>query len=92
MTIDITGIDKVKLLQALYNRAKPLGLGFLHFTPQPLTNEEALKLIVEYRGNFDYLNGRVMKVNLSGDTMSGQLFDRDNGEGEAQKAVAEARL
>ena len=36
---------------------------------------------------FDYLNGRVMKVRLDGDTFNEALFDRDNGEGSAARAI-----
>lgn len=37
---------------------------------------------------FDYLNGRAMKVDLSGDEeFSETLYDRDNGEGAAQRAI-----
>jgi len=36
---------------------------------------------------FDYLYGKIMKVNLSGDEFSPTLYDRDNGEGSAFKAI-----
>ena len=36
---------------------------------------------------FDYLYGRVMKVDLSKDTFDPFLYDRDNGQGAAERAI-----
>ncbi|GAG30986.1 unnamed protein product, partial [marine sediment metagenome] len=36
---------------------------------------------------FDYLKGRVMKINLSSDELRTALYDRDNGEGAAAQAL-----
>jgi hypothetical protein len=49
--------------------------------------EEELK----HGANFDYLHGRVMKVDLSGDSFDPWLYDRDNGEGAASRAIAKMR-
>lgn len=84
--IDISGIDKAKLLAALYNNSKPLGLGFRHFDPKLMTDDEAAKLL-EDQAYFDYLKGRVMKVNLAGDELDPWGYDRDNGQGSLQKIV-----
>jgi hypothetical protein len=40
---------------------------------------------------FDYLHGRVIKTNFSGDSFHPGLFDRDNGRGAAERAVAKLR-
>jgi hypothetical protein len=40
---------------------------------------------------FDYLAGRVMKVNIEGDEFNPSLYDRDNGEGAAAKAIDSIR-
>ena len=37
--------------------------------------------------DIDYLSGRVMKVNLSGDEMRTDLYNRDNGAGSAEAIV-----
>jgi hypothetical protein len=37
---------------------------------------------------YDYLRGRVMKVDLSKDQLKTGLYDRDNGEGAAERALA----
>ena len=84
--ISIAGKNKAKILAALYNSAKAQGLGFLHFTPEPMTEEQAVELL-EKTQYFDYLQGRVMKVDLSGDELNPRLYDRDNGQGAAEEAL-----
>jgi hypothetical protein len=59
--VDITGLDQVEVFRRLYNRAKPLGMGMLHYTPQDMTSEEAQR---EFTLDVDYHRGRVMKVLL----------------------------
>jgi hypothetical protein len=90
MTISITGLDKAEVLMALYNRARPQRMGFLHYTPTPLAKEEAQQLLAG-SNYFDYLNGRVMKVSLEGDELDPRLYDRDNGSGAAAEVIAELR-
>lgn len=84
--INISGIPKEKVLIALYENAKCQGLGYLQYNSAPMKEEEACHLLSQHT-YFDYLNGRVMKVNLSSDELDPYLYDRDNGEGAAQKAI-----
>ena len=42
--IDIREIPKAKLLAALYNNAKPMGMGMLAYTPEPMTEEQAQQI------------------------------------------------
>lgn len=87
MSIDITG-RKAAVLAALYNASKPLGLGHLHAKGEPMDEGTAAILIARAgSARFDYLWGRVMKVDLSGDSFDPRLYDRDNGEGAAARAV-----
>lgn len=89
--IDISGLDKRKVLMALYDGARPQGLGFLHFSVGPMTEAEAESLLSKDR-YFDYVNGRVMKVDLTDDDQFDErLYDRDNGDGAAQRAVERIR-
>jgi hypothetical protein len=100
MEIDIKGIDKAELLAALYNGAKPLGMAYLAYDPTPMTKEEAQKIIdgqpvnFHYPGGglrFDYLKGRVMKVNLREDEFDPWGYDRDNGDGSAENVVSKLK-
>ena len=91
--MDISNLDKAEVLAVLYNNAKPLGLGFLHYDPKPMTVEEAQVIIDKelHRGNnelyFDYLKGRVMKVYLNKDTLRTDLYNNDNGGSAAEDAI-----
>jgi hypothetical protein len=85
--LDISTFDRAEVLARLYNAAKPQGLGFLPFDPKPMTTEEAKAYLDAGQTRFDYLNGRVMKVNLSSPNLDNRLYDRDNGEGAAAEAL-----
>lgn len=90
--IDITGIDKPTLLAALYNCANPGGaqsLGWLQWQPAPMTPEQAAPLVQE--DWIDYLNGRALKIKIQGDELTSYLYDREYGEGAAQRIVDELR-
>lgn len=92
--ISIKGLDKAAVLAALYNRARTQGLGLLHFTPADMSVEEAREEIEKDEDNlyFDYVKGRVMKVELKGDELDPRLYDRDNGENKAYSALHAAGL
>jgi hypothetical protein len=86
-TIDISKLDKAEVLAALYNNSRQQGMGFLNSRGrEPLTKEEAAELLKEGT-YFDYLAGRVMKVDLKGDTLDTYGYDRDNGRGAAARAL-----
>ena len=86
--IDISKLDKAEVLAALYNGSKQQGLGLLNPRGrEPLTKAQAAELLKETT-YFDYLAGRVMKVELKGDTLYTWGYDRDNGPGAAERALA----
>jgi len=89
--MNIKNINKAKILAALYNGSKPLGLGFLHATPDDMTQEEAQKILDDGNTEFDYLKGRVMKIDLSGDELDTDLYNRDNGQGAAERIIESIR-
>lgn len=90
--ISIKGLDKAKVLAALYNNAKPQGMGFLHYTPKPMDEEEAQEVLNSGQTYFDYVLGRVMKVDLQSDEeFDPRLYNRDNGAGSAERAIATLR-
>ena len=91
---DVTKIlTKAAVLAALYNAAKPQGMGFLHYHPTLMTEEEAATILVSGTTYFDYLRGRVMKIDLSHDveSLNTSLYNRDNGPGAAERAIAALR-
>jgi hypothetical protein len=88
--VDIRGLDKADVLCALYENARTQGMGVLHYLPGPLSREEAQEQL-ELSPRFDYLLGRVLKVDLSGDEFEERLYDRDNGAGAAYAAISMLR-
>jgi len=85
--ISIKGLNKADVLAVLYNASRPQGMGFLAFDPKPMAREQAQKILDSGQTDFDYLQGRVMKVDLSKDEFEPWGFDRDNGQGSAEKAI-----
>ncbi len=88
--IDITNINKAKLLAGLYNNSRPQGMGFLHANTNELTIVEAEECL-KFTNHFDYINGRVMKIDLSTNELDPALYDRDIGQGAAQRVVDQLR-
>lgn len=87
-SIDISKLNKAEVLAALYNNSKQQGMGFLQARGRSeLTKQEAEELLRD-GAYFDYLHGRVMKVDLAGDALDTWGYDRDNGQGAAERALA----
>ena len=85
--VNIKGLSKAAVLAALYNTSKPLGMGFLQYNPKPMTEEEAAELLNK-SNCFDYLYGRLMKIDLKSDDEFNEWgYDRDLGSGSAQRAI-----
>lgn len=100
--VDIKGVDKAELLAALYNNAEPMGMGFLQARSGDMSVEDAQVVISngtdDYPGDwkntnlyFDYVYGRPLKVDLSGDVVRSDLYDRDWGVGECERIVEELK-
>lgn len=87
--VNIKGLDKARVLKALYDNSHLQGMGFMRASG-PITVEHCAGLL-EKQTYFDYLYGRVLKVDLSGDEFDERLYDRDCGEGAAQRAVDSIR-
>ena len=88
--VNIKGLDKAEVLLELYNNSHQQGLGMLQ-PAKKLTIEDARNLLEETT-YFDYLFGKVMKVDLSSDEeFEERLYDLDNGEGKAQSVIDRIR-
>ena len=91
--VSIEGLDKAAVLAALYNASAPLGMGFLQYKPEPMTVDAANAVLNEYGSPalFDYLHGRLMKIDIpslaDGDKIDPGLYDRDMGEGQAERVI-----
>lgn len=87
MSIYIKGLDKAEVLKALYDNSHVQGLGFLQAVPDGTVTIEHCRELLKRQTYFDYLYGRVLKVDLRHDEFHEHLYDRDNGPGAAQRAI-----
>lgn len=100
--VNIAGLDKAEVLLALWQASQMQGMSFLGILASgELTLEQAQKEIQERKHTgfdgkdiiyFDYLNGKVMKVDLGQDEFDPRLYDRDNGDGAAQRAIDNLKI
>ena len=93
--VNIKGLSKAAVLAALYNNAKTQGMAAISYCPDHvMTDKEAQEIIDDWGDKFyfDYLYGRVLKVDLSfSDSFDERLYDRDNGIGRAQEVIDNLR-
>ena len=89
--VDIAGMDKSTVLAALYNNARVQGMGMMMMTPIDMTEKEAQALLDTGQTYFDYVKGRVMKVDLNKDELDTDLYNRDNGAESAEKVIESLR-
>lgn len=68
--IDITGSDLVAVVKAAYELSRPQGMGLMHFTPGPLSDEQAQQIVDQQSKtgrialSLDYVNGRAVKLTV----------------------------
>ena len=76
--IEITGVDLKTFVKKVYELSSPQGMGMMHFTPEPMTDEMADKIISRGHDdcgfptrqsddrpvNMDYVGGRACKMNV----------------------------
>ena len=100
MLVNTKGIPKAAVLSALFNNARGFGIGILvdmlgaQTGAKSMSIGEAEALIENVRPHlyFDYVSGRLLKVDLSDDdSFDSRLYDRDYGDGAAERAIAPLR-
>lgn len=85
--INIKGLDKAEVLLALYKGSHTQGVSFLGMKGT-FDLEKAKKEIEETPSlYFDYVNGHIIKCDISGDEFDERLYDRDCGEGRAAEVI-----
>lgn len=89
--MNIVGMDKARVLVALFNGAAGLIAPMAILTGVAnggLTIEQAREVLAQ--SNYvDYLKGRPIKVDLSKGFLNLQLYDRDHGPGAGEAAILE---
>ena len=89
--ISIKGLNKAEVLKSLYDHSHVQGYGFLQAVPDGFVTVSHCEELLERSTYFDYLYGKVLKVDLSGDEFDERLYDRDCGLGAAQRAINDIR-
>ncbi|GAA1978277.1 hypothetical protein [Kitasatospora viridis] len=100
--IDITGLDRAEVLAALFNEAGLGGGGgqvalvyaAMGAVPEDVPVEQARRWLEQVPdGQFEYVAARPLKVDLrpGATEFDGWLFDREHGQGAAQRAVDRVR-
>ncbi|MBO9494107.1 hypothetical protein J7438_08410 [Thalassotalea sp. G20_0] len=91
--VSIAGLDKAIVLMALFNNSKPQGNGA--YAPRALKNMSIERAQQHTERNlrlsFDYVDGRIIKTNISGDVADTRLYDRDNGDNAGLIAIEMAK-
>lgn len=95
MNIDITGLPKYAVVAALWSAARAQSV-FDHKSAMSETRaREVADWLMESKlpgDRLDWLDSRVMKVDVRGDSFDPVLYDRDNGgEGHAARVIARLR-
>ncbi len=80
-------MNKARVLAVLYNNAKSGGRGIKHVKAHIMTQDEAQELLDTGKLKFDYLHGRLLKINLSRDEMETTWYNLHNGENAAEIAL-----
>lgn len=102
--VSIAGLTKGSVLKHLFDNANGMGRE-LEITDHASTMlqlretmdiDEAKCIIIDYNFSgrklyFDYINGRPIKTDISGDSIDTESYDNYNGLGSASDAIAQAR-
>jgi hypothetical protein len=94
MKISIENLDISAVLAVLHNAAKPHGMGARdpHYSEEEMNLLQARKILADDPcRNFDYLNGRWMKIDISGTEIDSTRYDKVNGPNAAHLAIEELR-
>lgn len=86
MNVISQGLDKAEVLLALWNAAS----ANLFHAAKSLSKEAATQAL-DSSSSIDYLAGKPLKIDLSGNTFSTYLYNCDNGENKAQKVIEDLR-
>lgn len=90
--IDIRGIPRERVLAALFNGSFQQGMGGLDARGRAQLTEEDARAMLAEDTYFDYVRGRVLKVDLRDpESFDSRLYDRDCGEGAAARIIAQIR-
>lgn len=88
--INISDLPKKELFQALFERASSITRGFDYYNPSQKLSEEEIQYYIKYYTEF--VTGRKMRIDVSGNTVNTELYNMDNGANTAEKVIQRLRL
>lgn len=88
--MDISGLDKVQVLKALWLNMKPAAFFSMSGLPSPSFNEASAAAHIA-EGYIDYYDGRCIKMSLKEDVIDTRLYDRD-ARTSAAEVIAKLRV
>ena len=86
--MDIRGLDKAEILMTLCNGAQERSIGEAITSGEHLSFSEAQGLIDKGEVYFERLNNKLLRIDISGDTMSTSLYNDTNGEYLAEQLLS----
>jgi hypothetical protein len=86
---DISGVDKMVLLKKMWENATPARFFSDTLSQAPAWDHDVAAEAIQ--GYVDYLLGRPIKMDLSGDTVDASCYDRDAGEGTFVRVLQDCR-
>lgn len=94
--MNIAGLSKAQLLAALFNYAMPPALRFMSTKSEPMTTEQADRIIKQMLHDkrplkFDSIEGRSLNIDLSSDETDPTRYNLYNGRATAEHVVASLR-
>ena len=90
--VSIVGLDKVLLIELLWQNAGPLTLPSGKTLPSPPYDpKEALRSVASGNLYVDYCYGRSIKCNLASDSVDPSGYDADYGSGAFARVAASMR-
>jgi len=77
MEVQLTEEQAKQLAANAINASKPMGMGWLHYTPTSYTLEDAARCISDRGINIDYFEGRMVKLYVR---RNGDMYSFNDGE------------
>lgn len=89
--VDVSGIDRMDLLEALWKNAKPASFFTMNNVPSPYSSFSRELAKTEIWNDYaDYIQGRCIKVKIMSkqNQLDGRMYDSEHGQGSFEKIVS----
>jgi hypothetical protein len=88
IALDISGIDKLELLQEMWNNASPASVFITANITAPMFDKtDAQRILAKEIPYFDYFQGRAIKSLFRGDTINPYRYDDYHGMGKCARII-----